>query len=77
MLSRLGGRGYSVKEDSAPYAFADFDPKSDPDSDPDSDSDSDDEGDPLPPFLLLEKDLVRLVRQLQIANRLGRIRDLH
>ncbi len=30
MLSRLGGRGYSVKEDSAPYALADFD--SDPES---------------------------------------------
>ncbi len=26
----LGGRGYSVKEDSAPYAFAEFDP--DPES---------------------------------------------
>ena len=34
MLSRLGGRGYSVKEDSASYGTAEFDP--DPDPDPDS-----------------------------------------
>ncbi len=45
MLSRLGCRGYSVKEDSAPSAFVDFDPNSDPDSDPDSDSDSDPDSD--------------------------------
>ncbi len=34
ILRRLGGRDYSVKEDSAPYAFAEFD--SDSDSDPES-----------------------------------------
>ncbi len=33
MLSRLGGRGYSVKEDSAPYGNADFDFDSDFDPD--------------------------------------------
>ncbi len=34
MLSRLGGRGYCVKEDSAVYGFEeiDFDPDSDFDS---------------------------------------------
>jgi hypothetical protein len=31
MLSRLGGRGYSVKERSGEYGYAEFDP--DPDSD--------------------------------------------
>ncbi len=35
----LGGRGYSVKEDSAPYAFAGFNSDSDSDSDPDPDPD--------------------------------------
>ncbi len=28
----LGGRSYSVKEDSAPYAFAEFDSDPDPDT---------------------------------------------
>ena len=36
MLSRLGGRGYSVKENSISYRIAGFDPDSDPDSDFDS-----------------------------------------
>ncbi len=35
MLSRLGGRGYSVKEDPATYGTAEFDPDPDPDPDPD------------------------------------------
>jgi len=37
MLSRLGGRSYSVKEDSAPYGNAEFDFDSDFDSDFDPD----------------------------------------
>jgi hypothetical protein len=36
MLSRLGGRGYCVKEDSGPYERSEFD------FDPDSDFDPDD-----------------------------------
>jgi hypothetical protein len=41
MLSRLGGRGYCVKEDAAPYGSAgiDFDTDSDTDSDTDTDTD--------------------------------------
>ncbi|MBW2177572.1 MAG: four helix bundle protein [Deltaproteobacteria bacterium] len=37
MLSRLGGRGYCVKEDTRPYGQTELDPDSDPD--PDSDFD--------------------------------------
>jgi four helix bundle protein len=33
MLSRLGGRGYSVKEGVAEYGYTEFDPDPDPDSD--------------------------------------------
>ncbi len=39
MLSRLGGRGYQVKEDSAPYAS-----EGDPDFDSDFDSDFEEKG---------------------------------
>jgi len=39
MLSRLGGRGYNVREDPGTHQVGDFDPDSDPD--PDSDFDSD------------------------------------
>jgi len=35
MLSRLGGKSYSVKENSAPYENAEFDFDSDSDFDPD------------------------------------------
>ena len=35
MLSRLGGRGYCVKEDTEPYGKAEFDPDPDSDFDPD------------------------------------------
>ena len=35
MLSRLGGRGYSVKEGSGEYGYTEFDPDPDPDSDSD------------------------------------------
>jgi len=35
MLSRLGGRGYCVKENTEPYERAEFDPDPDSDFDPD------------------------------------------
>ena len=44
MLSRLGDRGYQVKEDSAPYASEDPDPDFDCDCDFDFDFDFDCEG---------------------------------
>ncbi len=37
MLSRLGGRGYCVKEDSEAYGYGESDSDSDPDPDPDFD----------------------------------------
>ena len=39
MLSRLGGRGYCVKEDSEAYGVGEIDPDSDSDFDPDFDPD--------------------------------------
>jgi len=41
MLSRLGGRGYNVKEEPAAYGDAPFDPDPDPDSDFDMGAKSD------------------------------------
>ena len=41
ILSRLGGSGYCVRENSGPYDSVELDPDPDPDPDPDSDLDRD------------------------------------